>query len=83
MRIRAISQATEPNDRVFTTIDGTPAKSLCKHLIADLLEEAGLREGAQGVARSTYSFRHTMQPLGCRKALMCISSPNKWALRSK
>ena len=58
-RIRAISNATAPDDRVFTTTTGAPAKSLYKHLIEDVLTEAGLREGAHGVPRSTYCFRHT------------------------
>lgn len=62
-RIKAISRATEPEDRVFTTTTGEPAKSLYKALIADLLAEADLREGTQGVPRSTYCFRHTYATL--------------------
>jgi len=62
-RIKAISKATEPNDCVFTTTTGEPAKSLYKALIADLLAEADLREGIQGVPRSTYCFRHTYATL--------------------
>jgi len=58
-RIRAISRATQPDDRVFTTTTGEPAKSLYDSLIEDVLTEAGLREGAHGIPRSTYSFRHT------------------------
>ncbi len=58
-RIRALAKSTEPDARVFTTIDGEPAISLYQALIQDLLETAGLREGAQGVPRSTYCFRHT------------------------
>lgn len=53
-----------PDDLVFTTIDGTPASSLHKHLIDDLLTKAGLREGPGGTVRSTYSFRHTYAPTG-------------------
>lgn len=49
----------KPLDPVFTTIDGTPAASLYKHLIDDLLTKAGLRVGPGGTIRSTYSFRHT------------------------
>ncbi|MBO9712693.1 MAG: tyrosine-type recombinase/integrase [Sphingomonas sp.] len=49
----------KPLDPVFATIDGTPALSLYKHLIDDLLTEAGLRIGPCGTVRSTYSFRHT------------------------
>jgi len=46
-------------DRVFTTITGEPAKSLYQAMIEDLLIKAKLREGASGVPRSTYCFRHT------------------------
>ncbi len=62
-RIRILSKATEPNDRIFTTITGKPAKSLYNSLIANLLNEANLREGTQGVSRSTYCFRHTYATL--------------------
>jgi integrase len=58
-RIRAIAKATAPDNRVFTTIDGEPAKSLYRSLISDVLTTAELREGAQGMPRSIYSFRHT------------------------
>ncbi len=58
-RIRAISRATQPDDRVFTTTTGEPAKSLYQALIEGVLTIAGLREGAHGVPRSTYCFRHT------------------------
>jgi len=62
-RIRAISKATAPDDRVFTNTTGKPAKTLYSSLIADLLNEANLREGTQGVPRSTYCFRHTYATL--------------------
>ena len=58
-RIRVIAKATEPEDRVFTTTTGEPALTLYKHLIEDLLTEGKLREGPNGIPRSTYSFRHT------------------------
>ena len=58
-RIRAIAKTTAPDSPVFTTIDGESTQSLYKALIGDLLDTAGLREGAQGVPRSTYCFRHT------------------------
>lgn len=58
-RIRAISKATGPEDRVFTTHSGKPTSSLYKASIEDVLEKAGLRYGASGVPRSTYCFRHT------------------------
>lgn len=48
-----------PEDRVFATVTGQPAKSLYQALIEDLLKRAKLREGASGVPRSTYCFRHT------------------------
>jgi integrase len=62
-RVRAISKATELDDRVFSNITGKPAKTLYSSLIADLLTEANLREGTQGVPRSTYCFRHTYATL--------------------
>jgi integrase len=62
-RIRVISKAIEQDDRVFTNITGKPAKTLYSSLIADLLNEANLREGTQGVPRSTYCFRHTYATL--------------------
>lgn len=37
-------------------MNGKPAKSLYVSLIADLLDKANLREGMQGVPRSTYCF---------------------------
>jgi integrase len=58
-RIRAIAKAKELEDRVFTTITGEPAKTLYKNMIEDLLIEAKLRDGPNGVPRSTYCFRHT------------------------
>jgi integrase len=58
-RIRAISKATEMDDRVFTTITGEPAKTLYKSLIESLLDKASLRKGADGTIRTTYCFRHT------------------------
>lgn len=58
-RIRAIAKAKEPDDRVFTTQTGQPAKTLYKNMIEDLLVEAELRQGPSGIPRSTYSFRHT------------------------
>ena len=62
-RIRATSKATELNDRVFTNVTGKPAKTLYSRLISDFLDEANLREGTQGVPRSTYCFRHTYATL--------------------
>jgi integrase len=62
-RIRSISKATELEDRVFTTVNGKPAQTLYVSLIADLLDKANLREGTQGVPRSTYCFRHTYATL--------------------
>ncbi len=62
-RLRAISKATEPDNRVFTTTTGKPTSTLYGRLIADLLDKANLREGAQGVPRSTYCFRHTYATL--------------------
>src|SRR5690554_4482571 len=58
-RIRSTSKATRPDDAVFTTVTGQPTKTLYKNMIEDLLVQAGLRDGSNGVPRSTYSFRHT------------------------
>ena len=58
-RIRAISKATAPDDPVFTTTTGEPAKTLYQTLIENLLTEAKLRAGADGTMRTTYCFRHT------------------------
>jgi integrase len=58
-RVRAIAKATNPDDRVFTTSTGKPAGTLYIGLIRALLIEAGLRDGHNGVPRSTYCFRHT------------------------
>jgi integrase len=58
-RVRAISKATKPDDRVFTTSTGKPTKTLYYSMIRDLLDEAGVRDGQNGVPRSTYCFRHT------------------------
>ena len=62
-RIRIISKATEPDDRVFGNIAGKAARTLYTSLIASLLNKANLREGTQGVLRSTYCFRHTYATL--------------------
>ena len=62
-RIRGISKTTEPDDRVFTNTTGKPEKTLYSKLIENLLNEAKLREGTQGVPRSTYCFRHTYATL--------------------
>lgn len=58
-RIRAVSKAKEPNDPVFTNAGGDPAKTLFQSMIEDLLNEANLRQGADGTMRTTYCFRHT------------------------
>ncbi len=48
-----------PDEHVFTTHTGEPAKTLYQHLIESLLIRADLRDGPNGVPRSTYCFRHT------------------------
>jgi integrase len=58
-RIKAIAKATKPEDPVFTTSTGEPAKSLYQNMVEDLLIKAELRDGPSGVPRSTYCFRHT------------------------
>ncbi len=58
-RVRALSKATKPDDNVFTIINGKPAKYLYSDTVQDLLVEADLRMGPNGIPRSTYCFRHT------------------------
>ena len=58
-RVRALSKATKPDDKVFTIINGKPAKYLYSDTVKDLLDEADLRMGPNGIPRSTYCFRHT------------------------
>lgn len=58
-RVRELSKATNPDDPVFTIINGKPAKYLYSDTVQDLLVEAGLRIGPSGIPRSTYCFRHT------------------------
>ena len=58
-RVRAIAKVQGPEDRVFTTCTGEPAKSLYLSMIEDLLKKSELLVGPEGTVRSTYSFRHT------------------------
>jgi integrase len=58
-RVRAISKATQPDDFVFTTSNGKPAKTLYTSLITQLLTDSGLLRSSSGSLRSTYCFRHT------------------------
>jgi len=58
-RLRAIAKATGPDDHVFTIHTGTPAKTLYRMMVEELLDASGLRLGPEGTPRSTYSFRHT------------------------
>lgn len=58
-RVRELSKATTPDDPVFTIINGKPAKYLYSDTVQDLLTKSGLRMGPNGIARSTYCFRHT------------------------
>jgi integrase len=81
-RIRTISRAMELDDSVFTKVTGKPAKTLYSSLIADLLNEANLREDTQGVPRSTYSFRHTYATLRLQEGVDVSSSPSRWELPS-
>jgi hypothetical protein len=58
-RIRAIAKVKGPDDNVFTSHSGKPAKTLYNNIIEEMLEYAKLRLGPSGIPRSTYSFRHT------------------------
>jgi integrase len=57
--IREVSKATKPDDFVFTTFEGQPAKTLYKGIFDEVLEKSGLLLSAAGKPRSIYSFRHT------------------------
>lgn len=52
-------RSPKADDPVFSTYDGSQAKSLYDTLIADLLESSGLLYSSNGSRRSIYSFRHT------------------------
>lgn len=58
-RIRSLSKATKPEDFVFTTMEGKPARTLYHSLIEGLLTESELLNSSSGSRRSTYCFRHT------------------------
>jgi integrase len=50
---------TEPDDFVFITDEGKPARTLYYSLIERLLIESKLQQASSGSRRSTYCFRHT------------------------
>jgi integrase len=58
-RVRQLSKATNPDDHVFTIINGKPAVWLYRDTVEELLKYAKLREGPSGIPRTTYCFRHT------------------------
>ena len=58
-RIRQVSKATQPDERVFTNWNGEPTKSLYYDLLVTLLTDAGLLTSSTGKRRSVYCFRHT------------------------
>jgi integrase len=51
------------DDPVFTIHTGEPAKTLYQNMVESLLIKAKLRDGVNGVPRSTYCFRHTYATL--------------------
>lgn len=51
------------DDPVFTTHTGEAAKTLYQNMIESLLIKAKLRDGVNGIPRSTYCFRHTYATL--------------------
>jgi integrase len=57
--IRKISKATKPDDFVFTTFEGQPAKTLYKGIFDEVMRETGLLLSPTGKPRSIYSYRHT------------------------
>jgi integrase len=50
---------TEPDDFVFITDEGKPARTLYHSLIERLLIESKLQNSSSDSRRSTYCFRHT------------------------
>ena len=58
-RVRAQSKSTNPDDAVFTIINGKPAVWLYRDTVEELLKYAKLRDGPSGIPRTTYCFRHT------------------------
>jgi integrase len=58
-RIREISEHAEPDNFVFVTDEGKPARTLYYSLIERLLIESNLQKSSSGSSRSTYCFRHT------------------------
>lgn len=58
-RVRQLSKATNPDDHVFTIINGKPAVWLYRDTVEQLLKYAKLRDGPSGIPRTTYCFRHT------------------------
>jgi integrase len=58
-RVRAQSKSTNPDDAVFTIINGKPAVWLYRDTVEELLKYSNLREGPSGIPRTTYCFRHT------------------------
>lgn len=62
-RVRELSKATEPDDPVFTIINGKPAKWLYRDTVEELLNYTELRDGPSGIPRTTYCFRHTYATL--------------------
>jgi integrase len=58
-RVRAQSKSTNPDDAVFTIINGKPAVWLYRDTVEELLKYASLRDGPSRIPRTTYCFRHT------------------------
>lgn len=58
-RVRATANATHTEGSDLTNVTDKPAKRPYNSSIADLLDDAKLRKGTQGVPRETYCFRHT------------------------
>ena len=62
-RVRELSKATQPDDHVFTIINGKPAIWLYRDTVEELLKYTNLRDGPSGTPRTTYCFRHTYATL--------------------
>jgi len=58
-RVRDIAKATEPDDFVFTSLEGKQLSKLYAETLESLLTESRLLHSASGARRSPYCFRHT------------------------
>jgi integrase len=58
-RIKEISNATGPDDPVFSTLEGKSSSTLFSKRIRDILTGSELLYGSSKIPRSSYCLRHT------------------------